>query len=256
MGDQGAALLTKYPTYKQDVQLGWTFEAYTKEHYNSWVTFARERGHPNDIKPVLVTGVDLTRDFAMMSYSSDGDDLTAEFTISAPGDAAPWGRWRTPGMVYTNCGPQLCRPPSTMRAVDSVPSGDNHHMETVSDDYHQCVFIRYYTMRKRLGIPRVMKAAAGPHDLGPRGQEGEGSSLEAQYESDSNSDTMSSPLGDGAGDDPMGSDTSVDSSESDVVIHNTSPVRSALFLSILSCSDQLYRTKGTISTLLRITFSG
>jgi len=117
-GDGGAALLTKHPTYKEDVQLGWTFEEYTKEHYDSWVTFAREREHPKDINPVLITGVDMTRDFAMISYSNDGDDLTAEFTTSAPGVASPWGRWRTPGVVCTNCGPQLCRrPPSTARTI-------------------------------------------------------------------------------------------------------------------------------------------
>jgi len=210
-GNQGAALLTKHPTYKEDVQLGRVFEEYTKEHYDSWVAFARERGHPNDIKPILVTGVDMTRDFAMISYSNEGDDMTAEFTLSAPGVAFPWGNWRAPGVVYTNCGPQPCRPPS-----------GNNHTEIVSDEYNQCVFVRYYTMRKRLGIPRVIKAAAGPHDLGPRGRDGEELPLEVEHNSDSGSDTSS--VFDGDWDDDRSSATSIDS-ESDIVVHNPTLVR-------------------------------
>ena len=200
--------------------MGRVFEEYTKEHYDSWVAFARERGHPNDIKPVLVTGVDMTRDFAMISYSNDGDDMTADFTLSAPGVAFPWGNWRAPGVVYTNCGPQPCRPPS-----------GNSHTEIISDEYNQCVFVRYYTMRKRLGIPRVIKAAAGPHDLGPGGRDGEESLLEMEHNSDSGSD-MSSVF-DGDWDDDGSSVTSIDS-ESDIVVHNTafvcpSPHLSAFF---------------------------
>ena len=209
-GDQGAALLAKHPIYREDVQLEGTFEEYTKGHYDSWVAFARERGHPNDIKPILVTGVDMTRDFAMMAYSNDGDDLMAEFTMSAPGVASPWGTWRKPGVVYTNCGPQLSRPPSSVS-----------HAETVSDEYNQCVFVRYYTVRKRLGIPRVIRAAAGPHDLGPGSRDDERPPLEVKRNSDSGSDIVPSPLDNDGGDDA----SSIDS-EPDVVIHNTIVVRS------------------------------
>ena len=135
-GNRGAALLTKYLTYREDVQLEQMFEEYTKEHYDSWVTFARDRKHGSDVKPVLVTGVDMTRDFAMISYSNhDIDDLTAEFITSAPG-ASAWGAWQTTGGVYTNCGPQPCRPPSPTQATDSAFSG-NGHPESVSTEYNQ-----------------------------------------------------------------------------------------------------------------------
>jgi hypothetical protein len=174
--DQGAALVTKYLTYREDIQLTGVFEKYAKDHYDSWVTFARETGHGNDIKPVLVTGVDMTRDFAMMSYSNNDDNLTSEFTTSAPGVGSVWGTWRTTGSVYKNCGPDLSRPPSPTQTVDPTSSGTGH-AETVPDEYNQCVFIRYYTVRKRLGIPRVIKAAAGPHDLGPGGRDNEESPL-------------------------------------------------------------------------------
>ena len=218
-GGQGAALLTKCPTYREDAKLGRTFEEYTKTHYDSWVAFARELGHPNDIKPVLVTGVDMTRDFAMISYSNDSGDLTAEFTTSAPEVTSPWGTWRAPGVVHTNCGPQPRRRPSPTQAVDVASSGD-------SREYHQCVFVRYYTVRKRLGIPRVIKAAAGPHDLGPGDSSGGGSLFEVECSSDSESELdITSSLFDDNWDDDKSSVTSIDS-EPDTVIHNTTPVRS------------------------------
>ena len=209
-GNQGAALLTKYPTYREDAQRERTFEGYTKEHYDSWVAFARERGHPNDVKPVLVTGVDMTRDFAMLTYSNDDGYLRAQFTASDLGVFSPWGTWDTPGVIE-NCGPQLCRPPS-----------DPTHMGTVSDKYDQCVFVRYYTMRRRLGIPRVIRAAAGPHDLGPRGRDDAESPFGVECNSDTSSDIASSLFDDGR-DDDMSSITSTDS-ESDAVVHNTTPV--------------------------------
>lgn len=240
-GDQGAALLTKHPTYREDIQLERTFEEYTKVHYSSWVAFARERGHGSDVKPVLVTGVDLTRDFAMISYSNDDDDnLTAEFTISAPEVASAWGTWRTTGAVYKNCGPVLCRTPSPPQTTNLVSSG-NDHMETVSDEYNQCVFIRYYTMRKRLGIPRVIRAAAGPHDLGPGGRGDGESSFEVECDSDSDSDSgldsdAASSLFDDDGDDGS-SVTSIDSEPDVEVIHNTIPVCS-LPVCLFACSNR------------------
>jgi len=223
-GDQGAALLTKHPIYGEDVQLEGTFEEYTKEHYDSWVAFARERGHHNGIKPVIVTGVDMTRDFAMIAYSKGDDDLTAEFTISAPGITSPWGTWLTPGVVHSNCGPLPRRPPF-----------DNSRVEPDSDEYTQCVFVRYYTIRKRLGIPKVIRAAAGPHDLGPGSPDSDGGSpLEARANSDSGSNTVPSSFDDDG--DDGGSVTSVDS-EDDAVIRNTTAVRSSPFLPILALSD-------------------
>lgn len=177
-GKQGATLLTKYRTYREDIELERDFYMYTKRHYNSWVEFARHRGHGDDIKPVLVTGIDMTRDFAMMAYSAKDVSLAAGFTIPIPAagsvSASAWGTWRAEGWVHTNCGPQLCRPPSPTQATDLTPPG-NSNVETIPDEYNQCVFVRYFTMRKRaLVIPTVIRAAAGPHDLGPGGRDDEG----------------------------------------------------------------------------------
>ena len=241
---QGAALVTKHLTRCEDVELMGDFEKYTKDHYDSWVTFARETGRGSDIKPVLVTGVDMTRDFAMMSYSNNDDSLTSEFTTSAPGVGSVWGTWRTSGPVHTSCGPYLPHPLSPTQTVDSTssdagpaeafPDEDNLTQTTdstspgtsragsVPEEENQCVFVRYYTVRKRLGIPRVIKAAAGPHDLGPGGRDNEGCPLVEESDSDSDSDSASSLFDDD--DDDRSSVTSTES-ESDVVVHNTTPVR-------------------------------
>ena len=66
-----------------------------------------------------------------------------------------------------------------------------------------------------------MRAAAGPHDLGPGGRDDEELILEveAQSDSDSDSDIMS-----GFGDDDRSSVTSMDS-EFDVIVHNIVSVR-------------------------------
>ena len=223
---RGGALITKYRTYREDVELEFPFDEYTKRHYDSWVAFARTAGHGGDIKPVLVTGVDVTRDFAMMAYSNNGDSLRSEFTTSAPmvTSNSVWGTWRTEGLVHTNCGPQLCRPPSSTRTADQTPPGD-HDTEAVLEEYNQCVFVRYYTMRKRALFPTVMKAAAGPHDLGRGAHDDEESTAEAQPDSDSSSDIVSDPLDDDE-DDGRDSVISIDS-EPDVVIHNTAAVRSS-----------------------------
>jgi len=227
--------VTKYPTRREDIQSASTPEKYIKEHYASWVEFASANGH-GGTNLVLVTGVDRTRDFAMMSYSNeddDDDDLRSEFITSVSGDpsTSAWGTWHTRGFVHTNCGPHPYFSPSSTQTADSVASDNN--AESVSDEYNQCVFVRYYTMRKRLGIPKVIKAGAGPHDLGPEGREDSGSpKVEARSPSDSGSDFMSSLCDDDGGND-RSSVTSVEY-ESDIVIHNTPAVRSLPSLSTRS----------------------
>ena len=237
----GAALVTKYQTYREDAELESAFEAYTKRHYDSWVAFAHYTGHGNNIKPVLVTGVDMTRDFAMIAYSNDSVRLTSKFTISVPmvgsTSASAWGTWRTEGLVHTNCGPQLCFTPSSTRTVALTPSG-NSDTEAVPDEYNQCVFVRYYTMRKRaLVFPTVIKAAAGPHDLGPGGRDDdELPEVEMQFDSQEDLDTATSLLDDDGGNDNS-SATSI-GSESDIVVYNASAVRSLPCpLPILARSD-------------------
>lgn len=168
-GDHGAALVTKYKTYVTDAQEQDTFKQYTRKHYDSWVTFVRNKRYGDDVRPVLVSGFDSTKDFAMAAYSNNGASLASEFTIFVPmlasASASLWGTWRTRGITHTNYGPQECIPPSFARFA-RTPSGPRN-TGTIADDYKQCVFVRYYSIRKRMGFyPGVIQASAGPHDLG------------------------------------------------------------------------------------------
>ena len=233
-GEQGAALVTKYQTYREHVQDVGKFKTYAEENHTSWVEFARNAGR-GDVKPVLVTGVDRTKDFAMMCYSNYDDGLECEFRTSS---SAPWGAWKTPRPIYQHHGPQLCHPSSTP-ALDSM-SSDNSDAETDSDEYNQCIFVRFTGMRaRRSWIPRIMKAAAGPHDPGTRGHDGEGSPPQAQSDPDSGSDTSL----DGDWGNEMGSDTSVDSG-ADAFIDNPTMARYQQPSPFRPCRSDPHRTKG------------
>jgi len=166
---QGATLITKYPTYREDIERDRRFVNYIKQHYESWVDFAREQDYPEDVRPILVTGVDLTREFATVAYSDNRTRMECEFSATLPAvasaSASVWGSWHTRGLVYTNCGPDPTRRRHRL-SESSAPESE------IPDEYTQCVFIRYYTIRKRLFFPTVIKAGAGPHEL-PKGGSGD-----------------------------------------------------------------------------------
>ena len=192
-GNHGAALVMKYLTYKEDFQLEIAFEEYTKRHYESWVTFARDKKYGSDVRPVLVSGFDMTRDFAMVAYSYEdaslGSTLTATIPMVASASASIQGTWRTQYTPHTNCGPQECIPPEL--AID-IPSLQLAEAETIPA-FNQYVFVRYYTMRRgpmRL-FPKVIQAGAGPHDLGPGDNTGDAfPDLVVQLDPESTDDTV------------------------------------------------------------------
>ena len=148
-----------------------TFEKYTKRHYDSWVKFARDKGYGDDVQPVLVSGVDMSRDFAMAAYSYEDTSFTSDLAIAAPMlisvSASIQGTWSTRYTPHLNYGPQERIPPLPEQAMD-IPSPQSVEAVIIPSAFNQCVFIRYYTMRLKFGLfPKVMRARAGPHDLGP-----------------------------------------------------------------------------------------
>ena len=163
--ERGAALITQHPTHREDIERRGIFEKYIKQHYSSWVDFARERGDGDDARPILVTGVHLTQEFATIAYSDNRTRMECEFSVGVPaaasGSVSVWGSWRTPGLVHTNCGPDPSRTRGNRSSSDSGPTLES----AIPEEYDQCVFIRYYTIRRRGFIPTVLKAGAGPHQL-------------------------------------------------------------------------------------------
>ena len=146
------------------------FEKYTKRHYESWAAFARQKEYGDDVQPVLVSGFDMTRDFAMVAYSNGSASLESDLTIGVPmvgsASAGLWGTWRARHSPHTNYGPQECIPFPPERAIEF--SSQLTETSRIPNEFDQCIFIRYYTMRMRLRwFPKVIRAGAGPHDLGP-----------------------------------------------------------------------------------------
>ena len=151
--------MTRYPAYREDTLEAAAFKEYTKKHYDSWVTLAKRYG---DVEPVLVSGFDMTKDFAMTAYSNDDTTFESDLSISVPTrvSASAFFKVETSGSAHTKRGPQQCTPPE----ASSEPTSAGH----ISEDYNQCVFLRYYTMRRWMGFfPTVIQAAIGPHNLGP-----------------------------------------------------------------------------------------
>ena len=173
--EQGAVLVTNHPTYREDIERRGKFEAYIKKHYDSWVEFAQVEGH-GDVKPVLVTGVDLTKQFAAIAFSDNQTNVECDFSVEAPAVASAsvsvWGSWRTLGLVHTTCGPDEH---ITTRRITHTDDGSASE-SGIPEENNQCVFIRYYTIRKFLGFKHI-KAAAGPHRLPEGGAEDDGAGV-------------------------------------------------------------------------------
>ena len=190
---QGAGLITQHPTWREEAERDSRFKKYIKQHYDSWVDFAIEQDHGDDIKPILVTGVHLTREFAMFAYTDNRTRMQCEFSAEVPTVASVsvsvWGSWNTQGLVHSNCGPHYLptqgnQHPSQQNLIEQGPREQSSNQRGLSqqspnespasrsqipDGYDQCVFISYYKYHKPLGlIPRVIKAGAGPHQLPPR----------------------------------------------------------------------------------------
>jgi len=242
-GNRGAALVTKYPTYRGDSLRESAFEKYTKRHYESWVAFARHKEYGNDVQPVLVSGFDMTKDFAMVAYSNEGSSLESDLTIAIPmlasASASVWGTWRTRCSPHTNYGPQQCSFLRSDRVID-LPSTQSD-ARSIPDEFNQCVFIRYYTMRSRKWIPpKVIRAGAGPHDLGP-GDNRRGTLPELTAQSDVKL--------------TMTSDEDDIDDESDIVVRNTPCVCYLLSPSMSALTFSL-RTENMIAGVpLQITYS-
>ena len=196
------------------------FERYTKRHYDSWVAFARGKDYGDDVQPVLVSGVDLTRDFAMAAYSYEDISLEADLNIAAPmlisASASLWGTWRTRYIPHTNYGPQECAPPSLEQAMD-ISSLQLTEGGTTPCAFNQCVFVRYYTLRSRGPLrlfPKVIRAGAGPHNLSPGDNTGDTfPALAAQSDTETANEIGVEP---------------------DIVIRNTPNVRSPQYCIVLA----------------------
>ena len=115
---QGAVLVTKYHILQEDIEEMGTARDHIRNHHSDWVRFAKKYG--DNLRVVLVTGVDRTRDWAMMAYSKKDDadyKATSDFHVTARDTPiAVWGEWNTNrAFIHTTSGPRRSEvsPPPT-----------------------------------------------------------------------------------------------------------------------------------------------
>ena len=120
----------------------------------------------------------------------------------------------TTGPPHFTYGPRRCVPPSSAQTDDT--SSEPTRTGAVSNDYNQCVFVRYYTMRKRMGFSPKIRAAAGPHDLGT-GQNRDDTFPGLMARQDQTPDHEDDPTSGGEERDLIAEDTY---SDQDSVVHN------------------------------------
>ena len=104
----------------------------------------------------------------MAAYSNGSTSLEGGLTIEVPvfasTSASIRGTWRASCSPHTNYGPQECVPPHKRTMY---PPSQSAGEGRTTNEFNQCVFVRYYTMRWRKWIlPKVIRGGAGPHDLG------------------------------------------------------------------------------------------
>jgi len=200
-GNHGAALRTRYPTYMEDARSESTFGRYVKRHYESWVAFARDKECGDDVRPILVSGFDMTKDFAMLAYSNKGISLEfgseIDVAMFASASASITVTRHTECSPHLKCGPQPWGLPPTRQAID-FPSSQLADPRAIPTEFNQCVFIRYYTARLRKWMPpKVIRGGAGPHDLGSGDNRGGAfPELMAQSDADEPTTSMDEDLGD------------------------------------------------------------
>ena len=254
-GNHGAALRTRYKTYIEDARYKSTFESYVKRHYESWVTFARDKEYGDDVQPVLVSGFDMTRDYAMLAYSNRGLSLEASVEINAlvftSTSASVAVTRHTECSPHFKCGPEPWGLSIDQQAIDFPQGSRSADPRATPNEFNQCVFIRYYTARLRKWLPpKVLQAGAGPHDLVSGDNIGE-TFPELTAQSDAEPAT--------GGDNDSGglSDLIIDDTDSDpiVVVRNTPYVRffPCPFASTLTFSFRIWSI--TFGTSLQIIYS-
>ena len=133
-GAEGAALVARYPTKQVDLPMDSRSlsEKYLLDNFGVWPLFTK--GGPRKIKPVIVSGFDLTGNLVMMSYASK--ELKPLAPVTSPifsSDPDFQGKW----------------------SFESAP----HCQEHPSTSPDQCVFVRYTTVRKRSQVLTLLGGA-------------------------------------------------------------------------------------------------
>jgi hypothetical protein len=180
---EGAGFLTRFPIRCTDTLQDGTLKTYIKKHYDSWLEYARDPSQGfGEINPILVSGIDSARDWAMFTYSTSHNHVSTELTIDVPAVASTWASFSATSLscsgMKTNWGPEIAEleapsgttssiEESDIRAANSAyPSSEVSRYTMHHHHGNRITFIRGWRMKKRsYWIPTVIRAEAEPRDL-------------------------------------------------------------------------------------------
>ena len=162
--EKGAALILPYEAQREDVINEEPFRIHMANNSRKWIKFAEtECQLRKGICLTLVTGCDLTRQWATATHVRNKGQISlggggggasvanAHFSLSTG--------WSRDQSMNTRWGPSEGQEEIGAR---TEPLARN-----------QCVFLRGFCAKNRFFGPKILKAAAGYHDPGKHGPEGE-----------------------------------------------------------------------------------
>lgn len=185
--ESGAILVTPDPIDWSDALNILSYKLHAKTHIDSWLQFARARGHRIKLEHlILVTGVDRTTSWATAVFSDtkleSGFGLKVQFaTVGAPAgiDLACRYSWQSTSSAWVNTGPSPGRPdpmpaiagPSMPReillgrgapdaATREIDKGDAER-KPINTVKNQSLFIRHLRAKRRRPWRGLKMVAAG-----------------------------------------------------------------------------------------------
>ena len=162
---QGAALVIKHPAYREDSSRRRALARYMLQNYTAWLIFARQiLDHDIQLRDlVLVSGYDLTADWATATFADRSKDSSITFQVGSPYlgsvEVNMWGEWSTSAQISHRCGPQPLTPPRHTVHCDN--EHEDHVPHAIKPPlFDQCIFIRSFRVKERSYLlPATIKAA-------------------------------------------------------------------------------------------------
>jgi hypothetical protein len=168
--DSGAHFFSRNRTFRRETNNTEHCRQYMKAHYKSWLEFGKKKGRPVSLDNlVLVTGVDLAKDFHVLAYRKLDTKATLSLSASIPSvistGAKLWKKSQSNSIVYEAHGPgEEGMPPLPDRARILQSTAPEDHEDLLMSRH--CVFLRRIVIQDRIFWIQI-KAAGGPHFIPP-----------------------------------------------------------------------------------------
>ncbi|KAI1791429.1 hypothetical protein LXA43DRAFT_865431, partial [Ganoderma leucocontextum] len=168
--NQGAVLMFSPAAYLTEIMSKHHVINYMREHFPRWMEFSDKYGLGlKDHDLFFVCGMTKTARWAVAAFQ--GDFRRKEGTFFA--DLGSGGGLNMSVSISNQSLPQTHRKVGPRRpAAANVPLVGTANSESATTDEEpndQCIFIHYYQMKRRMGLFRTFRAAAGPDELPPPG---------------------------------------------------------------------------------------